>query len=260
MGRKARDKMNRRDLEELLRSVQSGRTPIGEAADRVAGDAIEDMGFAHVDHERVTRCGFPEVILASGKSAEQVVAIAQAIVSRSSSLLATRVSEEQAEALLAAVPDATHEAAARVVYLERADIERAGCVLVVSAGTSDIPVAEEARVTAHLMGSAVRTCYDVGVAGLHRLLDHSDDLRGANAIVVVAGMEGALGSVVGGLVSVPVIAVPTSVGYGASFNGLAALLGMLNSCSAAVSVVNIDNGFSAGYIAALINRLALGDR
>lgn len=252
--------MNRSDIEELLRSVQSGQTPVDEAAERLAGDGIEDLGFAHVDHERAARCGFPEVVLSSGKSAEQVVAIARAIVERDGSFLATRVSEEQAAALLAAIPRATHELVARVVYREKADIEREGCVLVVSAGTSDIPVAEEARVTAHLMGSAVRTCYDVGVAGLHRLFRHSGDLRAANAIVVVAGMEGALGSVVGGLVSVPVIAVPTSVGYGASFKGLAALLGMLNSCSAAVSVVNIDNGFSAGYIAALINRLALGKR
>jgi len=250
--------MDRSEIEALLRSVQSDETPIGKAVEQLSGGAVEDLGFAHIDHERTARCGFPEVILASGKSAEQVVAIARAIVEKEGAFLATRASEEQAEALVAAIPDATHERVARVVYREKANVERTGCVLVVSAGTSDIPVAEEARITAHLMGSAVRTCYDAGVAGLHRLLGHSEDLRAANAIVVVAGMEGALGSVVGGLVSVPVIAVPTSVGYGASFQGLAALLGMLNSCSAAVSVVNIDNGFSAGYIAALINQLAVG--
>jgi len=250
--------MDRSDIEALLKSVQSGETPIGKAVDRLAQGAVEDLGFAHVDHERTARCGFPEVILASGKSVEQVVAIARALVQRDGSFLATRVSEEQANGLLEAIPGATRERVAGVVYREKADVARTGRVLVISAGTSDIPVAEEARITAHLMGSEVRTCYDAGVAGLHRLLRHGEDLQAANAIVVVAGMEGALGSVVGGLVSVPVIAVPTSVGYGASFNGLAALLGMLNSCSAAVSVVNIDNGFSAGYIAALINRLAVG--
>ena len=248
--------MDRRKLAALLQSVREGEVPVDEAVHELLTLPFEDLGFAHVDHHRAHRCGFPEVILGTGKTPEQIVAIARTIVQRSGSLLVTRVDEAAAEALLAAVPDATHQPLGRLVYREAPDLEKTGSVAVVTAGTSDIPVAEEARVTASLMGSRVHTCYDVGVAGLHRVLSHADDLKHANAIVVVAGMEGALASVVGGLVDVPVIAVPTSIGYGASFNGLAALLGMLNSCSAAVSVVNIDNGFGAGYSAGLINRLA----
>ncbi|MFH0964120.1 MAG: nickel pincer cofactor biosynthesis protein LarB [Planctomycetota bacterium] len=247
--------MNRAKLLELLQRVRAGATSVEDAVRLLSELPFEDLGFAHVDHHRALRCGFPEVILATGKSPEQVVAIAQAILARGASFLATRVDETTARAVLSAVPDARHEPTARVVYREGAPTPTTGSVAIVTAGTSDIPVAEEARVTAHLMGSCVHTCYDVGVAGLHRILAHRQELVGANAIVVIAGMEGALASVVGGLVSVPVIAVPTSTGYGASFQGLTALLGMLNSCSANVSVVNIDNGFGAGYIAALINRL-----
>jgi len=248
--------MNHDKLAALLQSVREGDVPVDEAVQELLSLPFEDIGFAHVDHHRAHRCGFPEVILGTGKTPEQIVSIAKMILEHSPSLLVTRVDEAAAGALLAAVPDATHEPRGRLVYREAPDLEKMGKVAVVTAGTSDIPVAEEARVTASLMGSRVSTCYDVGVAGLHRILAHADELEHANAIVVIAGMEGALASVVGGLVDVPVIAVPTSIGYGASFNGIAALLGMLNSCSASVSVVNIDNGFGAGYIAALINRLA----
>ena len=250
--------MNRERLAELLHRIAAGTTSVEDALAQLSGTSCQDLGFAHVDHGRASRCGFPEVILGTGKTPEQLVAIARSIAQQHGTFLATRLDDVQARALLAGVPAAVHEPVARVAYLAPSGSEKTGCVTVVTAGTSDIGVAEEARVTAELLGSAVRTCYDVGVAGLHRLFAHSDDIQAANAIVVAAGMEGALASVIGGLVDVPVIAVPTSVGYGASFQGLAALLGMLNSCAATVSVVNIDNGFGAGYIAGLINRLAAG--
>ncbi len=220
----------------------------------------EDIGFAKVDHHRSLRDGFPEVVLGQGKSPEQVAAIASTLATRSGRVLVTRAAPEAFAAVSDAAPDARYHEVARCITIERVELARSPGVAVLSAGTADIPVAEEAAVTADLMGSAVDRIYDVGVAGIHRLLDHIDRLQAARAIVVVAGMEGALPSVVGGLVGIPVIAVPTSVGYGASFRGLAALLGMLNSCAAGVSVVNIDNGFGAGYLAAVINRLALSER
>jgi len=220
----------------------------------------EDIGFAKVDHHRSLRDWVPEVILGQGKSPAQIVAIAQTLLGRSDRLLITRLEPDAARAVLEAVPDARHHEAARCITVERVAVTRQDGIAVLCAGTADLPVAEEAAVTAEIIGNDVKRMYDVGVAGLHRLLDQLPELLEARALVVVAGMEGALPSVVAGLVSAPVIAVPTSVGYGASFQGLAPLLSMLNSCAAGVGVVNIDNGFGAGYLAASINRIALSER
>jgi NCAIR mutase (PurE)-related protein len=248
--------MDPKGLKELLESVRAGRVGVDDAIEKLALLPYENMGFASVDHHRALRCGFPEVIFCQGKETEHVLKIAGSILDGGGGLLATRIHPEAASALLKKFPGAVHNSTARTVYHEGTrPAERAGCVLVISAGTSDLPVAEEAAVTAEATGSKTERIFDVGVAGIHRILDHRSRLRRARAIVVVAGMEGALASVVGGLVDKPVIAVPTSVGYGASFGGLAPLLGMLNSCSAGVVVVNIDNGFGAGYAASLINRM-----
>ena len=219
---------------------------------------FEDLGFANVDHHRALRQGLPEVIFSQGKTTEQVVEIARRIAAAGATMLATRTDAEKQAALQSAFPRAEVNVLGRTVLVpsEKTSLRRtAGTVLIVSAGTADLPVAEEAAVTASAFGNPVERVYDVGVAGLHRLLARRDALASASVIVVVAGMEGALPSVVGGLVDVPVIAVPTSVGYGASFGGLAALLGMLNSCAAGVTVVNIDNGFGAGVAASVINRV-----
>jgi len=247
-------------IRDLLTSLRAGDTSIDEAMRSLVDLPFEDLGYARVDHHRALRQGFPEVILCEGKTSEQVVSIARKIVERSGGLLATRADRPKADALLDAIPGAQHNDLARTVALraESGHPEVAGTVLVVSAGTSDLPVAEEAAVTADVMGSPVERVFDVGVAGIHRLLAYRERLSEASVLVVVAGMEGALPSVVGGMVDAPVIAVPTSVGYGASFGGLAALLGMLNTCSSGVTVVNIDNGFGAGYAAALINRVRAG--
>ncbi len=217
----------------------------------------KELGFAAVDTGREKRQGFAEVVYGAGKTAEQIVRILQTLLAESEgSVIATRVDAEKAQAVLAALSEARYDEIARIVYVERKEpIEDAAHrILVVTAGTSDIPVAEEAALTARLMGNDVRTLYDVGVAGIHRLLAHKEELLAANVVIVVAGMEGALASVVGGLVARPVIAVPTSVGYGASFQGLTALLSMLNSCATGVAVVNIDNGFGAGAMASRINQ------
>lgn len=220
------------------------------------GNGFTDLGFARVDTDRRRRCGFPEVIFGSGKTPEQVTAIARVILEKEPVLLVSRSNEEQHQALLAAFPDTRWHAAARCLTVELTPLPKLpGTVAVVCAGTSDLPVAEEAAVTLEIFGNVVTRIADVGVAGLHRLLAVRDELEAANVIIVVAGMEGALPSAVAGLVSKPVIAVPTSIGYGASFGGLAALLGMLNSCGSGVTVVNIDNGFGAAYAAAQINRL-----
>jgi hypothetical protein len=215
-----------------------------------------DLGFARVDHHRHLRTGFPEVVLGSGKTAEQIAAIVEDLARGGGNVLATRVDADQAAVVLARVPAARYEVVPRAVVVEQRPIEDLGrgTVMVVCAGTSDLPVAEEAALAARLAGSRVEHLWDVGVAGIHRLLDRRASLQAAEVVVVVAGMEGALPSVVKGLVSRPVIAVPTSVGYGASFGGLAALLGMLNACASGVVVVNIDNGFGAGIAAALFNR------
>lgn len=216
----------------------------------------EDLGFAKLDHHRALRRDFPEVVLGQGKTAEQIAAITERLAAVADRVLVTRASPESFAAVRERLPDATYNAVARAITLNRLkDTPSRQGVMVVSAGTADLPVAEEAAITAELMDSTVDRAYDVGVAGIHRLLDHLPRLREARVVVVVAGMEGALPSVVSGLVAVPVIAVPTSCGYGASFGGLAPLLAMLNSCSPGVSVVNIDNGFGAGYLAALINRV-----
>lgn len=252
--------MNPRQLARLLREVKSGRLPVAEALAQLRALPFEDLGFAKVDHHRELRTGFPEVIYCAGKTPAQVVSIARRIRSRHHLVLGTRCSAEMFAEIARALPEAVYHEAARIMVVGRParPAPRARPAVVVSAGTADLPVAEEAAVTAAVMGCRVERLYDVGVAGIHRLLTHQETLQRAGVIVVVAGMEGALASVVGGLVSAPVIAVPTSVGYGASFQGLAALLTMLNSCAAGVVVVNIDNGFGAGYFAALLMRQGRG--
>jgi NCAIR mutase (PurE)-related protein len=247
-------------LRDLLEQVEHGRLAAGDAERRLREYLrelpFEDLGFARVDHHRSLRQGFPEVILGTGKTPAQIAAIAARIVARGHSLLVTRTDEAAFTAVREAVPAAEFHGEARAITLRQNDIEPGkGTVLVAAAGTSDLPVAEEAAVSAEIMGNQLERLYDVGVAGLHRLLSAHDRLAAARVIIVVAGMEGALPSVVAGLVKVPVVAVPTSIGYGASFGGLAALLGMLNSCAAGVSVVNIDNGFGAATVASAINHL-----
>ena len=252
--------MNASQLKTLLDQVAAGQVDPGEA-ERQLLDALrerpfEDLGFARIDHHRALRQGFPEVVLGLGKTPAQVAAISQEIVKRGATLLVTRASPEIYEAVRQLIPGSIYLAQAGLVTFKQQDVARGqGTILVVAAGTSDLPVAEEAACTAELMGNVVERLYDVGVAGLHRLLNERHQLAAARVIIVVAGMEGALPSVVSGLVAVPVIAVPTSIGYGASFGGIAALLGMLNSCASGVSVVNIDNGFGAANIASLINHL-----
>jgi len=243
-------------LEQLLAEVKEGRVSVPAALDRLRTLPFEDLGFARVDHHRQLRQGFPEVVFAEGKSLEQIRGILQALTPRADHILVTRLDAEKAAALLPELDHADYHPDSRVLTVSRGEIpdRGRGVIVVLSAGTSDIPVAEEALLTARLLGHRAEPVYDVGVAGLHRLLAHQELLSQATVFVVVAGMEGALPSVVGGLVDRPVIAVPTSVGYGASFGGLAALLAMLNSCATGVAVVNIDNGFGAGFLAALINR------
>lgn len=248
--------MTARQIERLLRDVRAGRLSVAEAVERLRALPFEDLGFAKVDTHRELRTGFPEVIYCAGKTVEQVVAIARRVRDRHRVALATRCTPEMYEAAKKALPDVACHETARIMVVGKPPRApaRSRPVVVVTAGTADQPVAEEAVVTAETMGCRVERIYDVGVAGLHRLLGHHARLQKARVIIVVAGMEGALASVVGGLVSAPVVAVPTSVGYGASFEGLSALLTMLNSCAAGVVVVNIDNGFGAGYFAALLAR------
>jgi pyridinium-3,5-biscarboxylic acid mononucleotide synthase len=248
--------MDSQALRKLFAEVRSKRISPDEAVERVRHMPFEDLGFAKIDHHRALRQGMPEVIFSQGKTPDQVAGIFTRLAVHGGNVLATRASQEQYAAVAAALPQAEYRPLARAVVLKRDRKKHGkGVIVVVSAGTSDIPVAEEAVVTAELMGNNVQHIYDVGVAGIHRLLAHRGALNKARVIIVCAGMEGALPSVVGGLVGVPVIAVPTSIGYGAAFEGLAALLGMMNSCASNVSVVNIDNGFGAGYVASLINRL-----
>ncbi len=247
------------ELRELLDQVRDGLETSGAAHERLLAalraEPLANLGFARVDHHRQVRQGFPEVVLGLGKSPDQIAGIAAAIDQRHHPLLVTRADRAAWDAVRSRVPDAEYHETARAI-IRRRDIARGrGVVAVVTAGTSDIPVAEEAAITADLMGNDIQRVYDVGVAGIHRVLGERERLQSARVIVVVAGMEGALPSVVAGMVDVPVIGVPTSVGYGASFGGIAALLGMLNSCANGVSVVNIDNGFGAGCIASMINHL-----
>jgi NCAIR mutase (PurE)-related protein len=242
----------------LLERIRRGELEIDAALEELRGLPYEDLGhFATLDHHRALRSGLPEVVLGQGKQAEQVIAIVRRLAERSDKVLVTRVEPAMAEVVRAEIPELAHHPVPRLLTLDRSpSAEKKPGILVVTAGTADLPVAEEAAITAELMGNAVERLYDVVVAGIHRLLDQVERLWQARVIVVVAGMDGVLPSVVGGLVSVPVVAVPTSVGYGASFNGLAALLTMLNSCATGVGVVNIDNGFGAGCLAGNINRLA----
>lgn len=246
-------------LRKLLEDIKEGKASVEDALVDLRDLPYEDIGFAKLDMHRSVRTGFPEVVLCEGKTCEQSIEIVKKLAARNDIVLATRVSGEVAQMIVSEVPGATYNELARMVVVSRQPDEVKQTtddkyIMVVCAGTADIPVAEEAAATAEAMGSRVERAYDVGVAGIHRLLDQKERIMDANVLVVVAGMEGALASVVGGMVSKPVIAVPTSVGYGASFGGLAALLAMLNSCAAGVVVVNIDNGFGAGYFAHQVNR------
>jgi NCAIR mutase (PurE)-related protein len=249
--------MDIQKLRNVLESVQDGKLDVDEALTTLHKLPYEDLGYAHLDHHRALRQGVPEVVFAQGKTPEQVAQIMGRLAVQNSLVMASRADDAAYQAVKDAMPEAKYYATARIITVGQEPSlpdEKESYVLIISAGTSDMPVAEEAAVTAELLGSRVERLYDVGVAGIHRLLGHFAVLSEAKVIVVVAGMEGALASVVGGLVACPTIAVPTSVGYGASFGGLAALLAMLNSCAAGVAVVNIDNGFGAGYLANIINR------
>jgi NCAIR mutase (PurE)-related protein len=246
--------MDTKYLEELLLQVQRGQLAVDEAMNKLRILPYQDLGFAKVDHHRDLRTGFPEVVYAPGKTIKQLTQIAQSMTKSSSKVLITRAGPEAYVAIKEVLPEAIYSELGRTIVLKHgAEAPPMPGVLIVAAGTADLPVAEEAAITAELMGNGVERLWDVGVAGVHRLLEHLSMLQKARVIVAVAGMEGALPSLVGGLVSAPVIAVPTSVGYGASFQGLAALLAMLNGCSPGIAVVNIDNGFGAGYMAGTIN-------
>jgi pyridinium-3,5-biscarboxylic acid mononucleotide synthase len=248
--------MDASQLRQLLERVRSGEVAVDAAMERVRHLPFEDLGFAKIDHHRALRHGMPEVVFAKGKTSEQVVAITRSLLEVSPNVLVTRADPECAAAISRELPGSEYFPLSGAVRFWRdRKLEGKGNIAVVCAGTSDIPVAEEAQITAEVMGNAVVAIHDIGVAGFHRLIQNRERLLDARVVVVCAGMEGALPSAVGGMVSCPVIAVPTSVGYGASFHGLAALLGMLNSCASNVAVVNIDNGFGAGYVASLINRV-----
>jgi pyridinium-3,5-biscarboxylic acid mononucleotide synthase len=245
-------------IKNLIAGIQSGQVSSEAALHRLRKLPFEDLGYAKVDHHRCLRNGVPEVIYCEGKAVEHVKGIIEMMLPHHNNILATRADNRHYEAIRSATADCRYHEAARIVVVKPRSVEEVGRIAVVCAGTSDIPVAEEAAITAATLGNRVDRLYDVGVAGLHRLLDSCEALFKANVAIVIAGMEGALASVVGGLVACPVIGVPTSVGYGASFGGIAALLSMLNSCASGVSVVNIDNGFGAGYQASLINKIAVG--
>jgi NCAIR mutase (PurE)-related protein len=248
--------LNAESIRKLFLQVRSGKLSPDEAVNRLRHLPFEDLGFAKLDHHRALRAGMPEVVFGQRKTPEQLAQIFSRLAQRGGNILATHASSEQFAAVKMKARKAQYRELARAIVLQRDSARYGkGTIAVVSAGTSDIPVAEEAVVTAELMGNEVERLYDVGVAGIHRLLANRKTLTRARVVIVCAGMEGALPSVVGGLIGVPVIAVPTSVGYGAAFKGVAALLGMMNSCASNVSVVNIDNGFGAGYVASLINRL-----
>lgn len=247
--------MDEQRLRNLLADVAAGSVPVEDAVARLRRLPFEDLEFAKIDHHRALRTGFPEVVFCQNKTAQQVCAIIRALTQSADVVLGTRADRDTFEAVRAEFPEAAYHEAARIIQLGAPNVEnRAGPCIVISAGTSDIPVAEEAAVVLEAAGCIADRLYDVGVAGIHRLLEYHERLEAAEVVIVVAGMEGALASVVGGLVSQPVIAVPTSVGYGASFGGLAALLSMLNTCASGVAVVNIDNGFGAGRFAAMLCR------
>jgi NCAIR mutase (PurE)-related protein len=249
--------MNRRKLEDLLKRVKLGKTSVDEAIAQLKSLPFEDLGYARIDHHRSLRKGFPEVIWGEGKSSNQILSIMKEMKRKAQNVLITRLDEKKAKGIQNTFPKCQYYPRSKVLtyLIHPVTPEGKGTILVITAGTTDIPVAEEAVITAQFMGNHVETLYDVGVAGIHRLLSERERLEVARVLVVVAGMEGALPSVVGGLVDRPVIAVPTSVGYGTSFGGITALLAMLNSCASGVAVVNIDNGFGAGYMASLMNRI-----
>lgn len=249
--------MNFHKLEDLLKKVKAGKTSVDEAMIQLKSLPFEDIGFAKIDHHRSLRKGFPEVIWGEGKTSGQILSIMKQMKRKGQNILVTRLEDKKAKAVQKVFPKSQYSSQSKVLtYLTHpVRLEGKGTILIITAGTTDIPVAEEAAVTAQFMGNRIETLYDVGVSGIHRLLSERGKLEAARVLIVVAGMEGALPSVVGGLVDRPVIAVPTSVGYGTSFGGITALLAMLNSCSSGVAVVNIDNGFGAGYMASLMNRM-----
>jgi NCAIR mutase (PurE)-related protein len=248
--------MDEKQLQALLESVRSGNVTIDQGVEMLKDLPYKELGYAKIDNHREVRVGYPEVIYCQGKTVEQVKGIIEFMLTKNNNILGTRATEEMYTAVKGICPEAEFNKLARTITVRRKELKLPDTyIAVVTAGTSDIPVAEEAAVTAEVLGNKVERIYDVGVAGIHRLFNRLDVIRGAKAVVVIAGMEGALASVVGGLVDKPVIAVPTSIGYGANFGGLSALLCMLNSCASGISVVNIDNGFGAGYLASMINKL-----
>jgi pyridinium-3,5-biscarboxylic acid mononucleotide synthase len=257
-GREWRKGMRKDELGEILKKVKRNEIPLDEAVSLIAAEPVTDLGFARVDHHRELRKGLPEVIYCEGKHKDMIHPIIDSLLEKNTgNILLTRASEEIYEEVRAAFPEAEYRKEARFILIRREEAAARGRIVVVTGGTADIPVAEEACIVAELTGNAVERLYDVGVAGVHRLLSRTEVFHDTNVVVVVAGMEGALASIVGGLVDCPVIAVPTSIGYGANLGGMAALLGMLNSCAMGVAVVNIDNGFGAGYIANLINQASV---
>jgi len=249
--------MNIETLNKLLSSVAKGKTSVEDAAGKLKHISFEDIDYAHIDHNRSLRKGFPEVIFGQGKNADQIVGIMERMVRQETVVLVTRIDKQNADKVVSRFPDSIYHKDAKMIIWEKVKIpnQGKGTIAVISAGTSDIPVAKEAYLTAQAMGNDVKSVFDVGVAGIHRLFAHKKLIEQASVLIVVAGMEGALPSVVAGMVKNPVIAVPTSIGYGVSFGGLTALFAMLNSCSSNVAVVNIDNGFGAGYMASAINKL-----
>ena len=248
--------MDRDHLKKILELIKNDNISIEDGVEKLAELPFTDLGYAKIDNHRALRVGYPEIIYCAGKTIDQVVGIVKNMNSGNSNILGTRASREMYEEVLKICPEAKYNELAKTITVEKEVIKKTeSYIAIVTAGTSDIPVAEEAAITAEIFGNEVKRIYDVGVAGIHRLFNRIDIIRGAKVVVVIAGMEGALASVVGGLIDKPVIAVPTSIGYGANFNGLSALLTMLNSCASGVSVVNIDNGFGAGYNASMINKL-----
>jgi NCAIR mutase (PurE)-related protein len=248
--------MNSKDIEKLLKDVKKGETSVAEAMQTLKNFPYTDLGFARIDNHRELRTGYPEVIYCAGKSVEQVKEIVRVMSEHENNVIGTRANKEMFDAVKSILPDAVYYSMARIISIQKKKQKLSKtCIAVITAGTSDMPVAEEAAITAELLGNKVIRIYDAGVAGIHRLVDKLPEIKKCRVVIVIAGMEGALASVVGGLVDIPVIAVPTSIGYGASFGGISALLAMLTSCSTGVTVVNIDNGFGAGFSASMINKM-----
>ena len=248
--------MDERDVQNLLQAIKDGKLSVEEGTEQLKDLPFKELGFAKIDNHREMRVGYPEVIYCQGKTVDQVKKIIEFMNTKNSNILGTRATEEMFEAVKEICPEAEYNELAKTITVKKKELKIPETyIAVVTAGTSDIPVAEEAAITAEILGNKVERIFDVGVAGIHRLFNRLDLIRGAKVVIVIAGMEGALASVVGGLVDKPVIAVPTSIGYGANFGGLSALLSMLNSCASGVSVVNIDNGFGAGYLSSMINKL-----